>query len=670
MHREQLRLPACFIIGSLTVDTVSPRIRMSVLGVLVVACFVALFARLWYLQVMESPQLVGQASAQTRRTLAVEAPRGRILDVKGRVLVDNRTSLVVGVDRNVLDKIKDKDAYASSIADVLTRFGTPVKTATIQRRISTQQYDQLHAVPVATDVSQEVMIFLSEHASDYPGLSVTRQSMRVYPYGMAAANVLGYVGRISADGLKNLTPGNDPDTGKPKIYGPDSYVGLAGIEASYEQDLRGTPGVESIEVDSENRPVRRVDYTEPKPGNDVQLHLDIDVQLRAEQALSDKLQVLRGTAQRDGAVRGAPAGSVVVLSPVDGGVIALATYPTYDPAEFAGGISQDRYNELLDQNGVSALVDRSISGQYAPGSTFKLVTAVAALEHGLINANTYYNDEGVYYVGDPPRPFTNSGSVKNGGIALPQALTVSSDVFFYWLGDRMDGTTDIQDTAGAFGFDAATGIDLPNESAGYVWTAADKKALHKKYPDAYPDGDWFTGDNVQLAIGQYVITVTPIQLARAYAAFANGGTVHEPHVAWRVLRSDALPTDEGGILRTIEPVVKGTVALPPAVRDPIASGLAGVTTGLGTATSAFVGFDQSSFKIVGKTGTAQVEGKADTSLFASYAPLSQPRFAVAAVMEESGFGAEASGEVVRHVYELLAEQPLTAVSTATQGTRD
>ncbi len=651
-------------------DTASPRIRMSVLGVLVVACFVALFARLWYLQIMEAPTLVEQASAQTRRTLSVEAPRGRILDANGKILVDNRTSLVVEVDRTVFAKVKNKDAYESAIADVLTRFGAPIKTATVQRRLSAPQSEQLRGAPVASDVSQEVMVYLSEHSADFPGVSVTRQSMRVYPYGMAAANVLGYVGHITADGLKTLTAGTDPETGATKTYGSDSIVGLAGIEATYEQDLRGTPGVETIEVDSKGRPVRRVDYAAPKPGSDVQLHLDIDVQMRAEQALRDKLDVLRGSPQRDGTIRRAPAGSVVALNPVDGGVIALATYPTFDPAEFAGGISQDRYNELLNQNGVSALVDRSISGQYAPGSTFKLVTATAAIENGLINGNTYYDDEGVYKVGNPPREFSNAGGVKNGGIALPQALTVSSDVYFYWLGDRMDGTTHIQDAASAYGLNARTGIDLPNESAGYVWTAADKKALHQKYPKQYPDGDWFTGDNVQLAVGQYVITATPIQIARAYAAFANGGTVYQPHVAWRVLRANTLPTEEGGILRTIDPVVVRTVSLPPEVRDPIVQGLAGVTTGLGTAASAFVGFDQSTFKVVGKTGTAQVQGKADTSLFASYAPLGAPRYAVAAVMEESGFGAEASGEVVRHVYELLAQQPLTEVSSATQGTRD
>ncbi|MBU6329533.1 MAG: penicillin-binding protein 2 [Acidobacteria bacterium] len=643
---------------------------MSVLGVLVVACFVALFARLWYLQVIEAPRLVGEVSAQTRRTVAVEAPRGRILDAKGRVLVDNRTSLVVTVDRNVLSRIKDRSAYASSIAAVLTRFGNPTKTSTVERRLAAQQGDRLRAVSVATDVSQEVMVYLSEHSSDFPGLSVSRESLRVYPYGMAAANVLGYVGRITADGLRTLVPGEDPDSGEPKVYSPDSSVGLAGIEATYEKDLRGTPGVETIEVDSKNRPVRRVDYTPPRPGSDVQLHLDIDVQMRAEQSLREKLDVLRGTAQRDGTVRRAPAGSVVVMDPKDGSVIALATHPTYDPAEFAGGISQDRYNELLDQNGVSALVDRSISGQYAPGSTFKLVTATAALERGLINGNTYYDDEGSYEVGNPPQTFTNAGGVKNGSIALPTALTISSDVYFYWLGDRLDGTTAIQDAASDFGFDTRTGIDLPNESSGYVWTAAEKKALHQKYPKQYPDGEWFTGDNVQLAIGQYVITATPIQLARAYATFANGGTVYTPRVAWRVLRSNTLPTVEGGILRTIEPAIAAQRALPAEIRDPISQGLGAVTTGLGTAASAFVGFDQAAFRVVGKTGTAQVQGKADTSLFASYAPADNPRYAVAAVMEESGFGAEASGEVVRHVYELLAGQTLTGASTVVQGTRD
>jgi penicillin-binding protein 2 len=359
-----------------------------------------------------------------------------------------------------------------------------------------------------------------------------------------------------------------------------------------------------------------------------------------------------------------------VLDPQDGGVVALASAPSYDPQEFAAGITQERYNQLQDVNGASALIDRSITGQYAPGSTFKLVTAAAALSNGLIDGNSSIYDDGVYRVGNPVQEFTNAGKEKYGNVNVVRGLTVSSDVYFYWLGDRMDGTTLIQDAATAFGFDKRTGIDLPNESAGYVLTKAEKKALSNKYPDAYPNGEWYTGDNVQLAIGQNVIVVTPLQLARAYAAFANGGTVYQPHVVWKILRPNSSTTDSSDVLRVIEPLVTGTVTLPPDVRSPIASGLGGVTSGFGTAASAFVGFDQQAFPIVGKTGTAQVDGRADTSLFASYGPALSPRWVVTAVMEESGFGAEASGEVTRRVYEVIANQALTGAGTATNGSMD
>jgi penicillin-binding protein 2 len=350
--------------------------------------------------------------------------------------------------------------------------------------------------------------------------------------------------------------------------------------------------------------------------------------------------------------------------------VALASAPAYDPQEFANGITQERYNQLQNINGASALIDRSISGQYAPGSTFKLVTATAALSNGLIDSKSSIYDDGVYRVGNPAQEFTNAGDQKNGNINVIRALTVSSDVYFYWLGDRMDGTTLIQDSATAYGFDQKTGIDLPNESTGYVWTKAEKKALHNKYPEAYPNGDWYTGDNVQLAVGQYVIVVTPLQLARAYAAFANGGTVYQPHVVWKILKPNSTVTNPNDVLRVIAPVVTGTVTLPSDVRSPIESGLEGVTSGAGTAASAFVGFDQTAFPVVGKTGTAQVEGIADTSLFASYGPALSPKWVVTAVMEESGFGAEASGEVSRRVYELLASQTLTGAGTATIGSSD
>ncbi len=650
-------------------DTTSPRLRMSILGVVVLGCFLALFARLWYLQVMEAPALAVQATANRTRTIATEAPRGRIIDAKGRVIVDNRTSLIVSIDRNELKKVKNRSELIARLADVLTSNGAPIKISTIEKRLTEKQADQLQGVPIATDVTEEVIHHLSEYSEDFPSVSFERKTVRVYPYGTAASNVLGYTGRITAESLKALQPSADPD-GVMKSYYPDSIIGLAGVEATYEKELRGTPGIEMVQVDSRNRPVGTESYQPPKSGNDIQLHIDIDVQMRAEQALVDRLAVLRGTSPRDGTKRGAPAGSVVVLDPRDGGVVALASAPAYDPQEFANGITQERYNQLQNINGASALIDRSISGQYAPGSTFKLVTATAALSNGLIDSKSSIYDDGVYRVGNPAQEFTNAGDQKNGNINVIRALTVSSDVYFYWLGDRMDGTTLIQDSATAYGFDQKTGIDLPNESTGYVWTKAEKKALHNKYPEAYPNGDWYTGDNVQLAVGQYVIVVTPLQLARAYAAFANGGTVYQPHVVWKILKPNSTVTNPNDVLRVIAPVVTGTVTLPPDVRSPIESGLEGVTSGAGTAASAFVGFDQTAFPIVGKTGTAQVEGIADTSLFASYGPALSPKWVVTAVMEESGFGAEASGEVSRRVYELLASQTLTGAGTATIGSSD
>lgn len=650
-------------------DTSSPRLRMSLLGVVVLGCFVALFARLWYLQVMEAPALAVQATANRTRTVATEAPRGRIFDAKGRIIVDNRTSLIVSIDRNELKKVDDQDGLIARLADALTANGAPTKIATIEKRLADKRADQLGVVPIASDVTEEVVHHLSENAEDYPSVAFERKTVRFYPYGMAASNILGYTGRISAEALKTLEPGTDSE-GIEKTYQPDSIIGLAGIESVYEKELRGTPGIELVQVDYRNRPVGTESYQPPKSGNDIQLHIDIEVQMRAEQSLVDRLNVLRGTPQRDGVMRDAPAGSVVVLDPQNGGVLALASAPAYDPREFANGISQERYEELQNINGASALIDRSITGQYAPGSTFKLVTAAAALSNGLIEANSSIYDDGVYKVGNPVQEFTNAGKQKYGNINLVRALTVSSDVYFYWLGDRMDGTTLIQDAATAFGFDKKTGIDLPNESAGYVLTKAEKKALHDKYPDAYPNGDWYTGDNVQLAVGQNVIVVTPIQLARAYAALANGGTVYQPHVAWKILTPNADPADPSDVVRVIEPVISGTVTLPPDVRQPIVSALEGVTSGLGTAASAFVSFDLGAFPVVGKTGTAQVDGKADTSLFASYGPAASPKYVVTAVMEESGFGAEAAGEVTRRVYEVLANQALTGVGTATTGSRD
>jgi penicillin-binding protein 2 len=658
------------------VDTASPRLRMSVIGVVVIGCFVALFARLWYLQVMEAPQLEVQATQNRTRTVAVEAPRGRILDRNGVVIVDNRTSLVVTIDRRAHNKLKaaDRDALVSKLAATFTEFGTPTKTDAIEKRLADLQYDDLQPVPVATDISQDLMVYLAEHADEFPNVGVERESVRKYNYDGVAGNILGYVGRITKEKLDAAEPGTDPN-GVVKAYQPDSTIGLAGIEAAYEKDLRGTPGTEVLEIDAKNRPVGTQSYQPPQPGSDIQLNIDINLQIKAEDYLRQQLDATRGGAQSDNfgiRVKKAPAGSVVVTDPASGAVLALATFPTYNPSEFVNGISSERYAQLSDDNGISSLIDRSITGQYAPGSTFKLVTATAALDNGKASAGEYINDTGVFSIGG--QDFGSTG--KNGPIQMSRALTVSSDVYFYTLGFRMDGTTDIQDTAASFGFDAATGIDLPNEASGFVFTPAEKKALHEKYPKAYPnDTSWYTGDSVQLAIGQNVVAVTPIQLVGAYGALANGGTVYQPHVAAQVLKPSSpanvpvTATAPTNVVRVVDPVVRSRVNLPDSTRGPIVDGLSGVTRS-GTAATAFSGFNQTNFAIVGKTGTAQVNGKADTSVFASYAPAGAPQYAVAAVLEESGFGADAAAPLVRHVYEYLSGQQESSVKPVDSGKHD
>ena len=665
-------------------ETTSPRLRMSILGFVVVGCFVALFARLWFLQVMEAPTLAIEAAANRTRTASVEAPRGRILDVKGRVLVDNRTSLVVTVDRREYADLDEEQqaALVDRLAATLTRFGVPTKVEAVEGRLGDPQFDPVQPAPIAIDVPEELEIYLAEHSDDYPGVAVQRETVREYPHGAVAANILGYVGRISDKGLEEAVPGIDPVTGDEKTYQPDSNIGLAGVEATYEDDLRGTPGIDVIEIDADNRPVRVVSSQEPRPGSDLQLNVDLDVQVRAEQALADRLAFFRGKRQSGADLpRNAPAGASAVIDPRSGSVRALATYPTYDPSEFINGISQRRYDELLDVGGVSALVDRSISGQYAPGSTFKLVTADAALTHGVIRPGDYYNDTGVFSVGG--QSFTNAGGSRYGSVNMQRALTVSVDTYFYNLGANMDGSTRLQDTAARWGFDTPTGIDLPGEAGGYVLTPDEKQALHDKYPEAYPYGEWFTGDNVQLAIGQNAVTVTPLQLANAYAALGNGGTVYEPHVVWRVLAPGWDPEDpeqaQPEVLRVVEPVIKRKVEASPEVMRVILDGLAGVTTASGgTGVGTFAGFDQGAFPVVGKTGTAQVEFyedgeqkfRADTSLFAAFGPRQDPQWAIASVMEETGYGGEGSGVVTRQIFELVAGQELSGGDLVTRASGD
>jgi penicillin-binding protein 2 len=339
--------------------------------------------------------------------------------------------------------------------------------------------------------------------------------------------------------------------------------------------------------------------------------------------------------------------------------MAMASYPDFDPAEFTRPIPTETWTALNDPSSFFPLNNRALQGQYAPGSTFKLVTALAGLRAGLITPATTISDGGVYFVpgcrgAAEQCSFKNSGGTAHGRVNLPRALTVSSDVYFYQLGgqfwtDRSTYGDQIQQTAQDLGFDAGTGIPLPGEQKGFVLTPGEKAKRHEQNPTAFPYGDWYTGDNVQLAIGQNEVAVTPLQLADSYSVVANGGTLYSPNIAIKITTGGTQ-----NVVRTIEPRVLHQVSLPPEFRDPILQGLSGaVNSSEGTAFGAFRSFPD--WQVAGKTGTAQIQGKQDTALFVGIAPADAPRYVGVAVLEESGFGATAAAPVIRRVFQALAD---------------
>jgi penicillin-binding protein 2 len=621
----------------------SARLRLSIVGVVVVSLFAALFARLWYLQVLDSEQFVQAATRNQVRLVYQEAPRGRILDRQGRVLANNRRSEVITVSR------EDAREHPDMLPKLAALLG--IELAELEKRIADVRFSPYKPVPVAQDVSEEIVVYLREHAAEFPGVEPTRLARRVYHFGALAAHVLGYVGEIND---KELADREGAD------YRLGDSIGKSGVELVYERDLRGIPGIVKHEVNSQGKVLRDLGVREPIPGDDVQLTIDIDVQRLVEESLDQGLQAARQNVDREEKKHFlAPAGAAVVLDPTDGSVLAIASHPSYDPNNFVNGISRDTFAALQDPNNHYPLNNRAVMGQYAPGSTFKLMTAIAGLQGDMIAPNSSLTDEGIYRVPNcrgEKCTYRNAGGRSYGRVNLQRAIVVSSDVYFYWMGarfwvERSRYGEGIQGTARRFGFGSKTGIPLPTEKAGRVPDPDLKRELHERYPEAFPEGEWRTGDSINLAIGQGEMVVTPIQLANAYATFANGGAIYEPRVAARVLDRD------GDELRTVAPSRVGDVDLPPGVRDPILQGLRGVVAQPeGTAAAAFAGFP-ADFPVAGKTGTAQVARKQDTAVFVAFAPFDNPRYTVAVFMEEAGFGGSTAAPVARRILEGIAGQP-------------
>ncbi|GAA0990047.1 penicillin-binding protein 2 [Acrocarpospora macrocephala] len=558
--------------------------RLLVLHVVIGAMLITLLGRLWYLQVADGPAYV-RAAAETRvRTVAIAPVRGRILDATGLPLVANRTVPVVAVDYMALTHQADGGrAVLARLAEVLRepyeRVAERVRLCGGEVRRPCWPGSPYQPIPVAGEVDVPTALQITERQEEFPGVSTELQPIRTYPLGPAAVHTLGYV---------------------------QAGTGQDGLEAGYDRELAGTPGRRDVVVGSTGEVAHVLREIPPVPGADLVTSLDARIQQVSERALADAIAGARR--------RGLPAdsGAAVVLEAATGRVTALAANPSYNPEVWTGGVSQREFEAL-------PLASRAVLGQWPPGSTWKVASVAAAAKAGY-DLSASYDCPGNYRVGD--RSFRNFGGLALGRMDLREALVQSCDTIFYRIADelwadRRDGV--LGEVAKGFGFGARTGVDLPSEAKGAVPGTGD-----------------LPGHAANFAIGQGDVLVTPLQLARAYAAIANGGTLFSPRVAKAVVRPG------GEVIRTITPP-SGRVPVPPDVLAFIRDALTDVPR-TGTAATAFTGFAHS---IAGKTGTAEVSGRADTSWFASF----DQRHVVVVVVSQGGTGAETAAPAARAIWE-------------------
>jgi penicillin-binding protein 2 len=648
------------------------QIRVLVLRVLVISLLITLGARLWVLQVLDGERYREVAETNRVREVVTPATRGMILDDQGRPLVRNRTSLVISVNRSMTDRQADKGAAV--LARLSGVIGVPADEIAKRIRFCTAEVkppcwngSPYQPVPVAKDVTPEQAVSIIEHPERYPGVTADLQAVREYPNTRLAAHSLGYVAPVTQEQLDNH--------GEARGYHQNSLVGVAGLEYSYDSELRGSDGIQRLEVDRFGRVAGTASTSPPVSGNHLVLGLDMGVQQAAEQALQETIDSLGG---------GPRTASAVVLDVRTGRVVALASLPSYDPSVFVGGVSEADYRGLSDEANGTPLLSRAFQGSSAPGSTFKPVSTAVAVENLGASLGDKYDCSPTLQVGG--QTFHNFDGSSAGMIDLHRALVISCDVIFdrfayeAWLADGglRNGRGPYPESkeyfarmAEAMGFGKPTGIDLPGETAGTVVDRAEARAIWEElkesycrraqqgYPEEHDaakaerfrryaaeaciDGYLYNGGAaVQFSIGQgQYLSVSPLQLATAYAAIANGGTLYAPRLAKAVISPD------GELAKNIDPVVTGKLPVRPETLDYIRKALTGVTTeGGGTATGVFADWPSTTIPIAGKTGTAEVEGKKDTSWFASFAPANDPQFAVVVTIPESGTGAEFAAPAV------------------------
>ena len=619
--------------------------RVGLLSGVLLVVFAALFLRLWALQVLSGTTYVKQAQSNSFRAVPVLAPRGPILDRNGTPLVTNVTATAIQIWPSDLPKARYGELRRLS---QLTR--VPLKE--IVRGIRRRRDDPLTPVTVLPDASERLVAYLKEHANEFPGVTTGRTYIRHYPYQSLAAQLLGNVGAISEEQLKSLGRG----------YGLTDQIGQSGIEGAYDSYLRGVNGTAKRRLDALGRPRSTLlPTTQPKPGHAVRLTLSLPLQQAAEQALVDGIRY----AQADGqwAARG---GAIVALDPTDGSVLAMASSPTYKPSVYTGRVTQ----KALAAQGLTPgtaeaantpSLNRATMATYPPGSVFKPVTALAAMQEHLVSPYQYLPCTGTYTSPDDkakvPRVFNNWDPGINQQMDLPTAMAYSCDTYFYQLGNMFyelpgDRGQPLQKWARMFGFGAPTGLDVGPEASGLVPTKQWRKRQYAKRRDPCcweVDQLWKPGNSIQLAIGQGDLLVTPLQMARLYALIANGGKLVTPHLLMDVENPNGtavpIPALPGPKDSHVDPGALGVVR----------QGLWEAThLSFGTSYPVFGDFPVS---IAGKTGTAEKVvslpgylGTKDQAWWCGYGPTDKPSLVVCAVIENGGHGGVAAAPAAAEVF--------------------
>jgi penicillin-binding protein 2 len=609
--------------------TLTPQLafRVAVLGGVALMFFAIIFFRLWYLQVLSGDTYRAEANQNRVREIKVQAPRGEIVDREGATLVENRTGYAI-VARP--DKLPEDEGARRALYDRLAEL-LDMRKARVKRKVEAQLKElPFSSAIVKQDVPEALVAYVLERQAQFRGVDVERVFLRRYPHGETGAHLFGYVGEVSEEEL---------DDERFNGVEPGDRIGKAGIEAQYDRFLRGRNGAARVEVDALGNLTKQLKKEEPEQGRQLRLSVDLDVQEAGQRALAG----------------GTGFGAFAVMNVRNGEVLALGSEPSFDPALFTRPLSKRTLERLSAEEFGKPLYNRAIQGGYPTGSTFKLVTATAALEGGVLTPDEIINDGGSLTVGDVT--FKNAGDAVHGPLALRQALTVSSDVFFYTLGRDMNGTDLLQSWSRRLGVGRKTGIDLPNELPGRIPTPAWRNRGNRQYnrcvarkdpSDAaiaqgvcgFFDRPWSVGDNINLAVGQGDIAANPLQMAVAYAAIANGGRVLRPRLGLRI--EDAT----GRALQQLEAPTARRLKIDESHRQAIIDGLrAAASAPGGTSTPVFEGFP---IPIAGKTGTAEKGGlRADQSWYVALAPYPDFKYVVAVTDEAGGFGADTAAPMAR-----------------------